>query len=45
MQLEVLRMLDADAAELAAAYAVVSIVLGLGCVVAGAGLARRWEAS
>jgi CrcB protein len=44
MQLEVLRMLDADAGGLAAAYAGVSIALGLACVVAGAGMARRWQA-
>jgi CrcB protein len=45
MQLEVLRMLDTDAIALAVAYAGISIVLGLGCVLAGAELARRREAS
>jgi CrcB protein len=44
MQLELLRMLDADALGLAVAYAAISITLGLGCVLAGAGLARLWEA-
>ena len=44
MQLELLRMLDADAVGLAAAYAAVSIALGLACVAVGAGLARRLEA-
>ena len=41
LQLEVLRMLDEHAYLLAAAYVVVSVALGLLCVAAAAGLARR----
>jgi fluoride exporter len=44
MQLELLRMLDADALALAAAYLVASIALGLGSVIAGSGIGRRWPA-
>ncbi len=41
LQLEVLEMLDASAYLLAAGYVVVSVALGLLCVGAAAGLARR----
>ncbi len=41
LQLEVLQMLDEGAYPLAAAYVAVSIALGLVCVAAAAGLARR----
>jgi CrcB protein len=43
MQLEVLRMLDADALPLAAGYVVVSVALGLACVLAGSSVGRRWR--
>lgn len=41
MQLELLRMLDADAYGLAAAYAAVSIVVGLAAVFVASQLVRR----
>ncbi len=41
LQLEVLQMLDEHAYPLAAAYVLVSVTLGLVCVAAAAGLARR----
>jgi CrcB protein len=41
MQLELLRMIDAHAYALAAAYAMVSIVLGLACVAVAANVVRR----
>jgi len=43
MQLELLRMLDADALGLAATYLVVSVALGLACVAAGRGLGAWWR--
>src|SRR5436305_1612857 len=43
MQLEVLRMLDANDLPLAAGYLAASVALGLACVVAGSGLTRRWR--
>ena len=42
-QLELLRMLDADALGLAATYLVVSVALGLACVLAGRGLGTWWR--
>ena len=45
MQLEVLRMLDADDVRLAAGYLGASVALGLACVVAGSGVGRRWWAA
>jgi CrcB protein len=44
MQLEVLRMLDANENGLAAGYLGASIALGLVCVLVGSGLGRRWPA-
>jgi CrcB protein len=41
MQLETLRMLDAHAYALAAVYVVVSVVLGLACIVGAGKVARR----
>lgn len=41
MQLELLRMLDAGHAGLAAAYATVSVLLGFAAVAVATGLARR----
>jgi CrcB protein len=41
MQIETLRMLDADAYALAAAYVVVSVTLGLACIVGAGKMARR----
>ena len=43
MQLELLRMLDADALALAAAYLLASVALGLACVLAGRGVGARWR--
>ena len=41
MQVETLRMLDAHAYALAAAYVVASVVLGLACIVGAGKVARR----
>jgi fluoride exporter len=42
MQLELLQMLDADDLALAAGYLAASIALGVACIFAGSGAARRW---